>query len=38
VNVHKNPTNCKDIEKLEQEIVSATFEEYEEYINKINKI
>jgi len=34
VNVHKNPTNCQDIEKLEGEIVSATFEEYEKYINK----
>jgi quercetin dioxygenase-like cupin family protein len=34
VNVHKNPTNCEDIEELEREIVSATFEEYEEYINK----
>ena len=36
VNVHKNPTNCEDIEELEQEIVSATFEEYEEYINNLN--
>jgi len=34
VNVHKNPTNCEDIEELEKEIVSATFEDYEEYINK----
>tara|TARA_R110002167_G_scaffold14107_4_gene57761 strand:+ start:777 stop:1253 length:477 start_codon:yes stop_codon:yes gene_type:complete len=34
VNVHKNPTNSQDIEELEREIVSATFEEYEEYINK----
>tara|TARA_R110001599_G_scaffold19323_1_gene74041 strand:- start:270 stop:746 length:477 start_codon:yes stop_codon:yes gene_type:complete len=34
VNVHKNPTNCQVIEELEKEIVSATFEEYEEYINK----
>lgn len=34
VNVHKNPTNCEDIETLEREIVSATFEDYEEYINK----
>ena len=34
VNVHKNPKNIKDIEKLEKEIVSLTFEEYEEYINK----
>jgi quercetin dioxygenase-like cupin family protein len=38
VNVHKNPTNCEDIDMLEKEIVSATFEEYEEYINKTNKI
>ena len=34
VNIHKNPDNIKDIEKLEKEIVSLTFEEYEEYINK----
>tara|TARA_Y100000034_G_scaffold132805_1_gene196687 strand:- start:1850 stop:2314 length:465 start_codon:yes stop_codon:yes gene_type:complete len=34
VNIHKNPNNIKDIKKLEDEIVSLTFEEYEEYINK----
>ena len=34
VNVHKNPTNCEDIRMLEQEIVSTTLEEYEEYKNK----
>ena len=34
VNIHKNPNNIKDIEKLELEIVSKTFEEYEKYINK----
>tara|TARA_Y100000593_G_C4250168_1_gene306755 strand:- start:497 stop:976 length:480 start_codon:yes stop_codon:yes gene_type:complete len=34
VNVHKNPTNCQDIEELEKEIVSATFEDYEIYTNK----
>ena len=34
VNIHKNPKNIKDIEKLEKEIVSLTFEEYEKYINK----
>lgn len=34
VNVHKNPKNIKNIEKLEKEIVSLTFEDYEEYINK----
>ena len=34
VNVHKNPNNIKDIEELEKEIVSKTFKDYEEYINK----
>ena len=34
VNIHKNPENIKNIEKLEKEIVSLTFEDYEEYINK----
>ena len=34
VNVHKNPKNIRDIKKLEAEIVSLTFEEYEKYINK----
>jgi quercetin dioxygenase-like cupin family protein len=34
VNVHKNPTNCMDIEELEKEIVSASFDDYQEYINK----
>lgn len=34
VNIHKNPNNIKDIKKLEDEIVSLTFENYEEYINK----
>ena len=33
VNIHKNPNNIKDIDILEKEIVSFTFEEYEEYIN-----
>ena len=28
VNVHKNPTNTKDIAELEKEIVSMTKEEY----------
>ena len=28
VNVHKNPTNTKDISKIEKEIVSMTTEEY----------
>jgi len=34
VNVHKNPTNTKDLDKLEKEIVALNYEEYEEYINK----
>ena len=34
VNVHKNPTNTRDISKLEKEIVSLNYKEYEEYINK----
>ena len=34
VNIHKNPENIKDIEKLEKEIVSLKLEEYEKYINK----
>ena len=34
VNVHKNPSNTRDIDKLEKEIVALNYEEYEEYINK----
>jgi len=34
VNIHKNPNNTRNIEELEKEIVSTTFKEYEEYINK----
>ena len=34
VNIHKNPNNIKNIKKLEDDIVSLTFEKYEEYINK----
>tara|TARA_R100001086_G_scaffold167340_1_gene90863 strand:- start:38 stop:514 length:477 start_codon:yes stop_codon:yes gene_type:complete len=34
VNIHKNPSNNKNIEELEKEIVSASYEEYKEYINK----
>jgi len=33
-NVHKNPTNTKDIKKLERQIVALNYEEYEEYIKK----
>ena len=34
INIHKNPNNTENINELEEEIVSKTFEEYEEYINK----
>jgi len=34
VNVHKNPSNTKDINKLEKEIVALNYKEYEEYINQ----
>ena len=34
VNVHKNPSNTKDLDKLEKEIVALNYKEYEEYINK----
>tara|TARA_B100001113_G_C21019451_1_gene582901 strand:+ start:20 stop:517 length:498 start_codon:yes stop_codon:yes gene_type:complete len=31
-NVHKNPTNIEDLDKLERDIVAISYEEYEEYI------
>ena len=34
VNVHKNPSNTEDLDKLEKEIVALNYKEYEEYINK----
>ena len=34
VNVHKNPSNTKDVDQLEKEIVALSYEEYEKYINK----
>jgi len=34
VNVHKNPSNTRDIDELEKEIVALNYEEYEEHINK----
>ena len=33
-NTHKNPTNIKDIELLEKDLVAINYKEYEEYINK----
>ena len=37
INIHKNPNKIKDINKLELEIVSKTFKDYEKYINNKNK-
>jgi hypothetical protein len=37
VNIHKNPTNSKNIDELEKEIVSINKEDYAEYI-KTQKI
>ena len=34
VNIHKNPSNTKDLNVLEKEIVALNYKEYEEYINK----
>ena len=34
VNIHKNPSNTKDLDKLEKEIVALNYKEYEKYINK----
>ena len=34
VNVHKNPSNTKDLDVLEKEIVALNYKEYEKYINK----
>ena len=33
-NTHKNPTNTKDIELLEKDLVAINYKEYEEYINQ----
>ena len=37
VNVHKNPTNEKDIKKLEEEIVSITKKDYEKHIKQLKQ-
>ena len=34
VNIHKNPDNTKDIDKLEARIVSKNYKEYEKYTNQ----
>jgi hypothetical protein len=33
INVHKNPTNTRDLEEVESYICSLTLEEYDKYIN-----
>jgi len=33
-NIHSNPNNIEEISKLEKELVSTSYEQYEEYINK----
>lgn len=37
INVHKNPTNTKDMKKVEELLYSITLEEYLKKENKINK-
>tara|TARA_Y100001972_G_C7609465_1_gene305499 strand:- start:436 stop:888 length:453 start_codon:yes stop_codon:yes gene_type:complete len=37
VNIHKNPTNNKNIKELEKELISLNIEEYEKYIKNKNK-
>ncbi len=34
VNIHKNPDNTQDIDKLEARIVSKNYKEYEKYTNQ----
>tara|TARA_R110001606_G_C15043213_1_gene612502 strand:- start:86 stop:544 length:459 start_codon:yes stop_codon:yes gene_type:complete len=34
VNIHKNPDNTEDIDKLEARIVSKNYKEYEKYTNQ----
>ena len=33
-NTHKNPTDTKDVELLEKDLVAINYKEYEEYINQ----
>jgi len=37
VNIHKNPTNTKDIDEIEKEIVAMNQKEFEEYIKTKEK-
>jgi hypothetical protein len=36
-NTHKNPSNTKDINKLEKEIIALNYNEYKKYVNNKNK-
>ena len=36
-NTHKNPSNTKNIDKLEKELIALDYHEYETYINNKNK-
>ena len=38
INIHKNPTNTQDLDELEKQIVSSSYEEYEKYVNNKNNI
>ena len=33
-NTHKNPSNTRDVNKLEEDLVALSYKEYEKYINK----
>jgi len=35
-NTHKNPSNTKNVDQLEKEIVALSYDEYEKYINNKN--
>ena len=37
VNIHKNPTNTKDIEEIERNIVALNYNDFEEYIKNNSK-
>ena len=37
VNIHKNPTNTKNIEEIEKNIVALNYNDFEEYIKNKNK-
>ncbi len=37
VNIHKNPSDTRDVSKIEEEICAMNVEKYNEYINNKNK-